>query len=74
MKVLLINGSPRADGCTFTALTEISNVLNAESIETEILQIGNKPVQDCIGCGGCVDKGKCVFSTDPVNEWIEKAE
>lgn len=74
MKVILFNGSPRANGCTYTALLEIANVLNAQSIETEIVQIGNKPIQDCIGCGGCTNKGKCVFSNDCVNEWIEKAK
>lgn len=74
MKVLLFNGSPRADGCTFTALSEIAKVLNEESIETEILQIGNKPVQDCIGCGGCGKTRKCVFSDDCVNDWIERAK
>jgi len=74
MNVLLFNGSPRAKGCTFTALCEIANVLNAQGIETGILQIGNKPVQDCVGCNGCVEKGKCVFSGDCVNEWIEKAK
>ena len=74
MKVLLFNGSPRANGCTYTALNEIASVLNAQGIETEILQIGNKPVQDCIGCNGCAEKGKCVFSGDPVNEWIKKAK
>ncbi|MDE5618846.1 MAG: flavodoxin family protein [Clostridia bacterium] len=73
MKVLLFNGSPRAGGCTFTALKEIEKILNSENIETEILQIGNKPVQDCIGCGGCAGKGKCVFAGDNINDWIEKA-
>lgn len=74
MKVLLFNGSPRANGCTFTALSEIAKTLNAENIETEILQIGNKPVQDCIACGGCSGKDSCVFTNDCVNEWIEKAK
>ncbi len=74
MKVLLFNGSPRANGCTFTALSEIAKTLNAENIETEILQVGNKPVQDCVGCNGCVGKGKCVFNNDCVNEWIEKTK
>lgn len=74
MKVLLFNGSPKANGCTFTALSEIASVLEAQGIETEILQIGNKPVQDCIACGGCAGKGKCVFSNDCVNDWIEKAQ
>lgn len=74
MKVLLINGSPRPAGCTFTALSEIEKVLNGEGIQTELLQIGAKPVQDCIACGGCKNTGKCVFNEDPVNEWIEKAK
>ncbi|MDE7079183.1 MAG: flavodoxin family protein [Clostridia bacterium] len=74
MKVVLFNGSPRMNGCTFTALSEIASVLNAQNIETEILQIGNKPVQDCIGCGGCVDKDKCVFLNDCINDWIEKVK
>ena len=73
MKVLLFNGSPRANGCTYTALSEIASVLTEHGIETEILQIENKPVQDCIGCGGCEKTGKCVFKDDPINEWIEKA-
>ncbi|WP_338052304.1 flavodoxin family protein [Pumilibacter intestinalis] len=74
MKVLLFNGSPRANGCTYTALSEIASVLNVQGIETEILQIGNNPVQDCIGCNGCVNKGKCVFNNDCVNEWMEKSK
>lgn len=74
MKVLLINGSPKANGCTFTALSEIAKTLNAENIETEIAQLGNKPIQDCIDCGGCAGKGKCVFSDDVINDLIEKAK
>ena len=73
MKVLLFNGSPRANGCTFTALSEVARVLGEEGIETEILQIGARPVQDCTACGGCKKEGLCVFSDDPVNAWIEKA-
>ena len=41
MKVLLLNGSAHEEGCTFTALSEIANVLNKEGIETEIFQLGN---------------------------------
>ena len=73
MNVLLINGSPRADGCTFTALSEISKKLNENGIQTEILQVGNVPVQDCIACGKCKATGKCVFD-DVVNVIIEKAK
>lgn len=53
MKVLLLNGSPHANGCTFTALTEMCKVFAAEGVETEIVQVGNKPVRGCVACGGC---------------------
>jgi multimeric flavodoxin WrbA len=75
MKVLLVNGSPRAKGCTYTALTEVAKTLEEQGIETEIFQLGNGPIRDCIACGAC---GKldhqCVFSDDPVNELIRKAQ
>ena len=51
MKVLLLNGSPHEKGCTYTALCEVAGVLEKNGIETEIFQIGNKPVAGCIGCG-----------------------
>ena len=50
MKVLLINGSPHKEGCTYTALTEVAKTLNEENIETEIFWIGNKPIGGCIAC------------------------
>lgn len=74
MKVLLFNGSPKEHGCTFTALSEIAKALGGQGIETEILYAGNKPVRDCIACGGCKTGDKCVFADDCVNEWIEKAK
>ncbi len=74
MKVVLLNGSCRSKGCTFTALGEIAKILQSESIETEIVQIGTGPVRDCIGCKQCVGKGKCVFGDDAVNEFIDKAK
>lgn len=74
MKVLLFNGSPRKNGCTFTALSEIAKILNEQGIETEIMQCGNKAVRDCIACGGCKATGKCVFDDDIANELIEKAK
>lgn len=72
MKVLLVNGSPRAAGCTFTALSEVAKTLEAEGIATEIFQLGAKPVQDCIACMKCRELGKCVFD-DAANLLIEKA-
>ena len=71
MKVLLINGSPHSSGCTFTALSEMCRVFNEEGIETEIVQVGNKPVRGCVACGACGKLGKCAFD-DVVNELAEK--
>ena len=73
MKVLLVNGSPRAHGCTYTALCEVAKALEEEGIETEIFQTGTKPVQDCIACRKCRETGKCVFN-DAANELAEKAK
>ena len=73
MKVLLINGSPHEKGCTYTALSLIAGELNASGIETEILNVGTKPVGGCIGCGGCAAGNGCVFG-GVVNEAIEKAK
>ena len=73
MKVLLINGSPHKNGCTYTALSEVEKTLNSEGIETEIYWIGNKPIGGCIGCYQCVKRKKCVFN-DIVNEFTANAE
>lgn len=73
MKVLLVNGSPRAAGCTFTVLSEVAETLQEEGIGTEIFQLGTKPVQDCIACMKCRELQKCVFD-DVANELIEKAK
>ncbi len=73
MKVLLINGSPRAKGNTFFALKEMEAVFQAEGIETEIIQVGNQDIRGCIACGSCGKTGKCVFD-DAVNEVAPKFE
>lgn len=73
MKVLLVNGSPRAAGCTNTALEEVAKTLGEAGIETEIFWLGAKPVQDCVACGKCREFKKCVFD-DVVNTLIEKAK
>ena len=52
----------------------VADVLEAEGISTEIVQLGAAPVRDCIACGGCTGKGRCVFTDDCVNGIIEKAE
>ncbi len=73
MKVLLVNGSPHKEGCTYTALAEAAKTLNKEGIETEIFWIGNKPLSGCIACKKCAELGKCVFD-DSVNEFRKLAE
>ena len=72
MKVLLVNGSPHKEGCTYTALCEVTSELNKNGIDTEIFWIGNKPIGGCIACLKCRDKGECVFQ-DVVNEFRKKA-
>ena len=71
MKVLMLNGSPKAKGNTALALQEMEKVFLDEGIEVEIVQVGHKDVRGCIACGGCYEKGKCVFD-DIVNELAEK--
>lgn len=73
MKVLLLNGSPKANGCTYTALCEVAGALEKNGIETEIVQVGMAPIAGCIGCGACMRTGKC-FMEDGVNEFVEKAK
>ena len=75
MKVLLVNGSPKANGNTARALAEVAEQLNAEGIDTEVFQLGAKPIRDCIGCGQCGKLGgRCTFDDDVVNELITAAE
>lgn len=71
MKVLLINGSPHANGNTYIALHEMEKIFAEENIETEIVHIGNKNIRGCIACRACVKNGKCVFD-DMVNEIASK--
>ena len=73
MKVLLFNGSPNAHGCTYTALKEVAATLEAEGIETEIIQLGTAPIGGCLGCSFCrMGDHQCV-QKDIVNEVLPKA-
>ena len=76
MKVLLANGSAIKDGNTFIALSQVAKTLESEGIETEIVQIGNKPVRGCIACGMCHknQNGRCVFDDDVCNQISAKVE
>ena len=72
MKVLLINGSPRVNGNTSLALGEIAKQLDKHGVETELVQIGNKPLHCCVACGYCRSNKHCVFTDDLCNEVIDK--
>ena len=67
MKVLLVNGSPKANGNTSIALNEMIKVFEAKGVETKYLHIGNKVIRGCVACQSCFQRGKCVFD-DVVNE------
>ena len=73
MKVLLLNGSPHANGCTAAALKVMISVFEAEGVETELVHVGNKDIRGCIACRSCMKNGKCVFD-DLVNEVAPKFE
>ncbi len=72
MKVLLVNGSPHKEGCTFTALCTVSDTLNQNGIDTDMFWIGNRPLSGCIACHKCREKNCCVFQ-DAVNDFLELA-
>lgn len=73
MKVLILNGSPRANGNTALAIKEMEKVFASEGVEFETIVVGNKDIRGCIACGKCSEIGKCVFD-DEVNEIAKKFE
>ncbi len=73
MKVLMINGSPKAGGNTAEALGEMEKIFAQQGVETELIHVGNQVIRGCIGCGQCAEKGRCVFD-DAVNQAAPKFE
>ena len=73
MKVMLVNGSPNREGCTYVALRQIQKTLKEENIGSDIYRIGHKDIRGCIDCRKCSELGKCVFD-DEVNSFVEKAD
>lgn len=71
MKVLMLNGSPHANGNTAAALEEMAKTFREEGVEVEIIHVGHLPIRGCSGCGQCFKIGKCVYD-DMVNEVAEK--
>ena len=73
MKVLILNGSPKTNGNTMTAISEMVKVFDSEGVESEVIHVGNKDIRGCVSCNSCASKGKCVFD-DVVNEIAPKFE
>lgn len=73
MKVLMLNGSPHPKGCTYTALMAVSDALQKENVETEMLYLGKEAVPSCIACGQCDKTGRC-FRKDGVNDILDRLE
>ena len=73
MKVLMLNGSWNANGSSKSGLEIMAKTFADEGVETEIFDLGAKPVRDCIACGKCAEKKACVFTDDAVNEFVQKA-
>ncbi len=71
MKVLLINGSPHKEGCTYTALLEVARALESNGVETQIYHIGTKPVYGCTACNKCFELGRCVLNDETYNALLE---
>ncbi len=74
MKVLFVNGSSHKNGTTMVAIREMEKIFHEENIETEVYQIGSKPISDCLQCGYCSKNRKCVIKDDGINEFAEKAK
>ena len=73
MKVLLINGSPKAKGNTALALAEVAGALEKQGVETELIHVGNRDIRGCVACNRCATLGRCTFD-DAVNEIAPKFE
>ncbi|MDC7233650.1 MAG: flavodoxin family protein [Spirochaetales bacterium] len=73
MKVVALNGSPRKEGNTYTAIKLVAGKLEEQGIDVEILHVGNKSIRGCMACNGCMKNRdeQCVIK-DEVNEYIQK--
>ncbi|KAA6343247.1 2-amino-4-deoxychorismate dehydrogenase, partial [termite gut metagenome] len=74
MKVIAIHGSPRKEGNSYYALTQVGRSLQAEGVEFEIIQTGNKFIQGCKACGKCKENrdGKCAITDDMLSDTLQK--
>ena len=73
LKVLMLNGSPHANGNTAVALREMEAVFKENGVDVETVVLGNRDIRGCVACGACAKTGKCVFD-DGVNELAPKLQ
>lgn len=73
MKLLMINGSPRDNGNTASALAEMRTIFESEGVEVEYFHVGNMAIRGCVGCASCFKTKKCAID-DVVNEIASKLE
>ena len=73
MKVLILNGSPKADGNTAAALQEMETIFTQEGMEVETIRVGHLDIRGCVGCATCYKTGQCVFD-DLVNDLAKKLQ
>lgn len=74
MKVIGFNGSARKDGNTSILIQKVFESLEAEGIETKLVDLGAKSVNGCLACGKCIEKqnGHCIQTQDALNEWLDE--
>ncbi|MCL1805616.1 MAG: flavodoxin family protein [Clostridiales bacterium] len=71
MKVVLVNGSPKAEGNTYLACKTVADALGKEGVDTEIIQIGHRDIQGCMACNGCMKGDGCVHADAEFKAWAE---
>ncbi len=76
MKVLGINGSARKKGNTAEMIKRVFAELEAEGIETEMLELSGKKMHGCIACMKCFENKdrKCAVDNDFMNEVIARMD
>jgi multimeric flavodoxin WrbA len=74
MKVVAFNGSPRKEGNTFQSLKTVCDELEQAGIDTEIVQVGGKPLRGCTSCYSCFKNKnrECVITEDDLNDYVKK--
>ncbi|MCQ4937001.1 MULTISPECIES: flavodoxin family protein [Anaerotignum] len=74
MKVLIVNGSSHPNGTTMAAINVMIKEFDVQNVESEVIQLGGKPIADCLQCDVCQKTGACVFKDDGVNDFVEKTK